>query len=434
LALTYPIARHQLGNGLRVVVSEDHTVPAASIAVCYDVGSRHETPGRTGLAHLFEHLMFEGSRNVRAGEHMRLMQEHGGISNGGAGPDSTVYFERLPSGAVDLALWLEADRMATLADGLDTELLDIQRGVITQEIHQRVDSVPFGDIHHRLIAGVYPAGHPYHHPVTGSLADLAAATLDDVRGFFRAWYTPSNAVLAVTGDITAEALFAAAERYFGPVPAGPQPAQAPAQTLGASTWPSRDQTSGPVPFASVALGFRLPPNSVTDPEIFACDLALRILADGTASRAHQVLARDMQAAHQVAAYTDPRNGGNSMGVMTAAAMPGADPAVIEKTLLAELDALAAREPDPAELARARAAIERDLLETLSSSLGRVMNLAAFTTAFDAPDAINTYLDRLDGITPARVSQAAARWLRPDCAATVITCPAAPRPGALSSEE
>jgi predicted Zn-dependent peptidase len=427
LTLKYPIARHQLSNGMRVVVSEDHNVPAASIAVCYDVGSRHETLGRTGLAHLHEHLMFEGSAHVRPGEHIQVMQEHGGLVNAGTGHDTTTYIEHLPAGAVDLALWLEADRMATLTDGLTQDRLDNQRAVIGQEIRQRIENVPFGTTGDRLAAAVYPAGHPYHHPVGGSLADLAAATVDDVRDFFARWYTPANAVLAITGDVTAETVIASAERYFGPVPAGPRPAQPPVQLLGTSTVPSRDETTGPVPFPQVALGWRLPVNSVTDPEIFAADAALRILADGPGSRAHQVLARDMHAVHQVAADTSPRNAGNSIGVITAAAMPAADPASIEKALLAEVEVLASGEPTEQEMTRVRAAIEAGLLEGVSASLGRAMHLAGFTTGFDAPEAINSYLDRLAAVTPAMVTQAAAKWLRPEAAATVITRPAAPSP-------
>lgn len=426
MALSYPVARYQLSNGLRVVVSEDRTVPAVSLAVCYDVGSRHETAGLTGLAHLFEHLMFSGSRNVRAGEHMRVMQEHGGITNAGTFFDWTIYFSHMPSGAVDLALWLEADRMATMAEGLDQARLDAQKGVVRQEIHQRYDTAPFGNVEHRLGAGVYPEGHPYHHPIAGSLDDLQAVTLDDCRDFFGRWYTPANAVLAVTGDVAADELFGAAERYFGPVPAGPVPAQPPAQVLSPMTSPARDESTEPVPCALVAMGFRLSPNSITGPEIFACDLALRILGGGTASRAYQVLCRDMHAAHEVTARTEPRSAGNSMGCLTALAMPGTDPAVIEKALTAELDGLAAREPDAAELGRARAAAERDVLETVSGSLTRAWTLAGFTIGFDSPEAVNTYLDRLAAVTPAQVREAAATWLRPDAAATVITHPANPR--------
>ena len=170
MTLTYPVARHQLGNGLRVVASEDHAAPAATVHLHYDVGSRHEAPGRTGLAHLFEHMMFEGSARVAPGEHARLMQSCGAVFNGGTATDLTVYFEHLPAGALDLALWLEADRMATHGDGLTQELLDTQRAVITQEKHQRFDNVPYGNIERAAAQAGVPVRAPLPPPgdrVTG---------------------------------------------------------------------------------------------------------------------------------------------------------------------------------------------------------------------------------------------------------------------------
>ena len=433
MTLGYPVVQHQLGNGLRVVVSEDHAVPSATVHLHYDVGSRHEAPGRTGLAHLLEHLMFEGSRNVAPGEHAALMQGCGAVFNGATAPDLTAYFQHLPAGAVELALWLEADRMATLADGLTQELLDAQRGVVTQERHQRHD-VPFGSIEPRLLALVYPSGHPYRNLVIGSPEDLHAATLDDAAGFFTAFYAPGNAVLAVTGDVTAERVLAGAERYFGPVPAGPQPPRVPARVLEPAAGQARDDGAEAVPFAVTALGFRLPPNSVTDPEIFACDQALRILAGGMPSRAHQVLVREMHAAQHVSAHTDPRAGGNSLGTIAVHAMPGVPADVAEKALMAELDALAADGPAEEELACARAAAERQMLASLSGSAGRAAGLAHFAAAFGDPALVNTLPDRIAAVTPDQVRQAAARWLRPDCAAIVTTRPASPPAGGPSRQE
>jgi zinc protease len=437
LTLGYPVAQHRLDNGLRVVASEDHVSPAVTVHLQYDVGSRHEEPGRTGLAHLAEHLMFEGSRNVRPGEHAELMRACGAVYNGATDADLTVYFEHLPAGALELAFWLEADRMATVVEGLDQELLDAQRGVITQERHQRYDNVPYGNIEERLLALVYPAGHPYQHPVIGSLADLQTATVAEVAQFFRTWYAPGNAVLAVTGDIEPEQVFDAAQTYFGPIPGGPRRPPVPARVLGPAVARCRDDAVETVPGAMTALGFRLPPDSVTDPGMVACDLALRILADGKASRAHQVLVRELKAARQVQAHTDSRVGGNSLGVITVSAMPAdadadadADAAsaaasadVIEEVLTAELGALATSEPGELELACALAAAERELLATVSRSQGRAFYLAYFTAAFGDPDLINTAADRLRAITPAQVREAAAEWLIPDRAAIVTTSPA-----------
>jgi zinc protease len=433
LILGYPVAQHQLGNGLRVVVSEDHATPSATVHLHYDVGSRHEVPGRTGLAHLLEHLMSQGSRNVAPGEHAALMHGCGAVFNASTAADLTTYFQHLPAGAMELALWLEADRMATLAEGLSQELLDAQRGVVIQEMHQRYD-VPFGSIEPRLLALVYPPSHPYHRLVIGSTDDLNAVTLQDVAGFFGAFYVPGNAVLAVTGDVIAEQVFGAAERYFGPVPAGPAPPHVPATVLEPAGAQARDDAAEAVPFAITALGWRLPPNSVTDPEIFACDMALRILADGPPSRAHQVLVRELQAAQDVSAVTDPRNGGNSLGMVTVPAMPGVPDGIIEKALGAELDALAADGPTEQELACARAAAGRDMLDSFSSIQGRAAGLAFFAATFGDPALINTLPSRITAITAAQVRHAAATWLRPHSAAVVTTRPALPAADGLSPEE
>jgi predicted Zn-dependent peptidase len=427
LTLSYPVAQHTLGNGLRVVVSEDHACPTATVYLAYDVGSRDEGPGRTGLAHLFEHLMFSGSRSVASGEHAALMNGCGAVFNAGTSADLTVYFQHLPAGAVDLALWLEADRMASLCDGLTQERLDNERGVITQEKHQRYD-VPFGSIGLRLPALVYPSGHPYHHPVIGSLDDLHAAALGDVAGFFQAFYRPGNAVLAVTGDVNAEQVFAAADRYFGAIPGGPQPPHVPVPVLKAAAGQARDDSSEPVPFGVTALGWRLPPNSVTDPDIFACDLALRILAGGPASRAHQALVRQLQYAQQVTAQTEPRAAGNSLGMVSVQAMPGVPDGAIEKALTVDMEMLAEFGPEAAELACAQAAAERQMLAHLSDSAGRAAALAQFTVTFGDPALVNTLPDRIAAVTPAQVRQATARWLRPDSAA-IVTVRTAPAPAA-----
>jgi len=434
LTLGYPVACHRLGNGLRVVVSEDHAAASVTVHVHYDAGSRDERPGRSGLAHLLEHLMFVGSRNAGPGEHAGLLAACGGRFNGGTAADRTVYFEHLPAGAAELALWLEADRMATLHEMLSQELLDTQRAVVIQEKYQRYDNVPYGDTDQRLLALVYPSGHPYHHPVSGSVADLRAVTLDDVRGFFRACYAPGNAVLAVTGDVVAKQVLAAAERYFGPVPAGPARPRIPAVVLEPAAGPARDDAAGAVPSAMTTAGFRLPANSVTDPGILACDLALRILAGGTPSRLHRVLTDELQAAREVRARTAPRTRGNSLGVITVPAMPGAGGAVIEKALADELARLGGGEPGEDELACARAGAERELLAALSASTGRAAALAYHAAAFGDPGLINTAASRIAAITPAQVRQAAATWLRPQCAAIVTTRPAPPPGGRPSPKE
>ena len=218
-------SQRRLPNGLRVIVAPDHLAPVVAINLWYDVGSRHEQPGKTGFAHLFEHFMFQGSRHVSKSEHMSLIQGAGGVNNATTFFDRTNYFETLPSHQLDLGLWLEADRMATLLDALSQENLDNQREVVKNEKRQSYDNRPYGSFYEKLMAAVFPADHPYHHTPIGSMADLDAASLDDVISFFREWYAPNNAVLTIAGDVTTDEGFAAADRWFGPIPANAALAQ-----------------------------------------------------------------------------------------------------------------------------------------------------------------------------------------------------------------
>src|SRR6476619_4139912 len=219
MPLDYPIHEKTLPNGLRVIVSPDASVPNVTVNLWVNVGSRHEAPGRTGFAHLFEHLMFQGSRNVASGEHFTRLMAEGGRLNATTWFDRTNYFETVPKGAYELALWMEADRHGHLLDAVNQENLDNQRDVVKEEKRQRYDNVPYGKALIDIYATVFPEGHPYHHPTIGSMEDLDAATLDDVHAFFRAHYGPNNTVLTLVGDITPEDGFAAAEKYFGPLPA-----------------------------------------------------------------------------------------------------------------------------------------------------------------------------------------------------------------------
>src|SRR5688500_12822765 len=221
--LGYPIVQHSLANGLRVISSPDHIAPSVAVNLWYDVGSRDEEQGRTGFAHLFEHVMFQGSAHVVSGQHIALLQAAGAVVNATTWFDRTNYFETLPSGGLDLALWLEADRLGSLLDALTTENLDNQREVVKEEKRQRYDNVPYGDAMRRLIELTFPADHPYGHTVIGSMEDLNAATVEDVAAFFATHYVPNNAVLSIVGDCDPDAAFAKAETYFGHIPAGPQP-------------------------------------------------------------------------------------------------------------------------------------------------------------------------------------------------------------------
>ncbi len=275
---SYPITQTVLGNGLRVIASPDHNAPSVAVNLWYDVGSRHEQPGRTGFAHLFEHIMFQGSANVAAGQHIGLMQAAGAMVNATTSMDRTNYFETLPTGGADLALWLEADRMGTLLDALTQENLDTQREVVKEEKRQRYDNVPYGDAMQRLIELTFPPEHPYGHTTIGSMDDLNAATLEDVRAFFGSHYLPNNAVLTIAGDLEPQDAFARAERYFGALAPDIDPADPIETPLPQITGLPQDEISAAVPADAIYLTWRLP---TRDTAAFdAADLACRSSVTG----------------------------------------------------------------------------------------------------------------------------------------------------------
>ncbi len=222
-ALDYPVHTARLANGLRLVVSPDRSVPVVAVNLWYDVGSRDEPAGQTGWAHLFEHLMFQGSAHVAAGEHMQLLQNAGGSVNGTTWFDRTNYFETVPTGALDLALWLEADRMASLADNLDAANLYTQREVVKEEKRQRYDNVPYGHTLSHLVELLFPADHPYGHVTIGSMADLDLATPQAASDFFHRHYRPGNAVLTLVGDVGVRDAVKRVEKAFGRIPGSAPP-------------------------------------------------------------------------------------------------------------------------------------------------------------------------------------------------------------------
>ena len=281
---------HRLDNGLRLVLSEDHLTPVAAVCLWYDVGSRQEVEGRTGLAHLFEHLMFQGSAQVKGNGHFELVQGAGGSLNGSTSFERTNYFETMPAHQLELALWLEADRMGSLLSALDQESLDNQRDVVKNERRQRYDNVPYGTAFERMAALVYPEGHPYHHIPIGSMADLDAATLDDARLFFRTNYAPNNAVLAVVGDIDPEQTLAWVEKYFGSIPsfegkAPPRDGSLPG-VIGKEV---RVEIREDVPARALMAAYRMPQDGTR--ECDAAEVALTILGDGLSSRLYNRLVR-----------------------------------------------------------------------------------------------------------------------------------------------
>ncbi len=394
---TLRFSQRRLENGLRVIVAPDNLAPVVAINIWYVVGSRHEQPGRTGFAHLFEHFMFQGSRHVAKTEHFSIIQSAGGVNNATTYFDRTNYFETMPSHQYEVGLWLEADRMATLLDALDQENLDNQREVVKNEKRQSYDNRPYGSFYERLMGAVFPAGHPYHHTPIGSMEDLNAASVDDVVTFFRTWYAPNNAVLSIVGDVDEEAAHAAAARYFGPIPANwdiKQPAVPPIEPVIGHEM--RETVPDAVPLTRVHFGFRCPPYG--SKEFDALEVCSQILAGGRGSRLYRNLVREQKVAQDVTAFGLPLVGGASFFGGWVTVRPDSDEETCERAFLEQLERLTDELVTDDELARARALIEASELGALSRVEEVADRLSMIAALFDRPQLVNEQLPRYLAVT------------------------------------
>ena len=408
VTLAYPIHERTLANGLRVIASPDHVAPSVAVNLWYDVGSRHEEPGRTGFAHLFEHVMFQGSAHVPSGQHIALLQSAGASVNATTWFDRTNYFAALPAGGLDLALWLEADRLGTLLDALTQENLDNQREVVKEEKRQRYDNVPYGDVMERLTTMTFPADHPYGHTTIGSMDDLNAATVDDVATFFRTHYLPNNAVLSIVGDVDAETAFARAETYFGHLSPGPPPPEPPEVSLPPLAGQPRVETSADVPADAVYLTYRLPARDTRAYD--AVDLLFSVLGQGQTSRLHKSLVRSRELAEGTGASAMGLIGGNSFGIAYARARDGVAIEALEEALVSEIDALASEGPTETELRRAKAQYERQWLHELARVDSRADAFGEFATLEHDPHRVNVRLAEVEAVDRAAIQQAAQDWV------------------------
>ncbi len=403
----------RLANGLRLIIAEDHLAPVVAVNIWYGVGSKHEVPGKTGFAHLFEHVMFQGSAHVAKAEHIGLIQSVGGTMNGTTWLDRTNYFETVPSHQLELALWLEADRMGTLPDALSQENLDNQRDVVKNEKRWSYDNRPYGSWNERTLAGVFPPEHPYHHTAIGSMEDLDAASLEDVRSFFKMHYAPNNAVLSIVGDVDPIAVQGWVERYFGGIPANPAlPIDLGDLSLPLSLGGERRETvADRIPLPRIYFAFRAP--AYGDRRLDALDLAGQILAGGKGSRLHRRLVRDERIAQDVALFSLGLIGGASVTAGWVTARPGVDLARLEAGYWEELQRIAGEAPSEDELARAKALTEADELEALQGVAERADRLSMYATLFDDPDLINRMLPRYLAVTRDEIRDACAAVFRDD---------------------
>jgi predicted Zn-dependent peptidase len=415
-----PFEEYRLENGLRVILSRDTAAPVVAINLWYNVGSKNERPGRTGFAHLFEHMMFQGSKHVPENGHFALIEQAGGSLNGSTWLDRTNYFETLPAHYLELGLWLESDRLGWLLPAMTQEKLDNQRDVVKNERRWRVDNQPYGDWDERIQAQVFPPDHPYHHSVIGSMEDLDAASLEDVEEFFRTYYAPNNAVLTLCGDFEPDEAKRLVERYFGEIPAGPPVPPLPGRveippTLGGEV---REVVRQDISLPRLYLTYRTPPYGTE--EFYAAAVAAQVLAWGKASRLYRSLIREQRLAQDVVAYAFPIVAGASMLALWATARPGVDPADLEAALLRELEGLRAVRGD--EVERARNLIEARRLVELQRVDERADQLSMYATLFDDPGRINTELDRIRAVTPESIRDIAERFLGEDNRAVLLYLP------------
>jgi zinc protease len=416
-----PFSRHRLDNGLEVVLSRDTQVPVVAVNLWYRVGSRDERPGRTGFAHLFEHMMFQGSEHVPETAHFAHIEQAGGSLNGSTWLDRTNYYETLPANHLELGLWLESDRLGWLVGAMTQEKLDNQRDVVKNERRWRVDNQPYGDWDERLQAMIYPPDHPYHHSVIGSMEDLDAASLEDVETFFKTYYRPNNAVLTLCGDFEEERALALIDRWFGPIPAGDPVPPIPGRTEIPTVLdrPVRETVEQDISLSRVYRAYRIPPYGAES--WYAAGVAAHILAWGKAARLNRGLVREKRLAQDVVAYAFPVVVGASMLVLWATARPGVAPAELEAALDDELRDLSTVTEE--EVTRAVRLIEARQLDELQKVDERADQLSMFTCLFDDPGLINTEIDRIRAVSAEDVRAFAARHLEPERAATITYVPA-----------
>ncbi|MEV4831610.1 pitrilysin family protein [Micromonospora sp. NPDC049257] len=419
----WPIETTRLDNGLRVVVSEDRTAPAVAVNLWYDVGSRHEPAGQTGFAHLFEHLMFEGSVNVAKTEHMKLIQGSGGSLNATTNPDRTNYFETVPAEHLELALWLEADRMGGLVPALTQHTLDNQRDVVKNERRQRYENVPYGDAWLRLLPLLYPPGHPYHHATIGSMADLNAADLATFQAFHQTYYAPDNAVLTVVGDATAAEVFALAQRYFGAIPArGDIPAAPDGHTVARTGRPAVETVTAEVPAARVYVAHRTHPFG--SPGYDVATVAATVLGSGRGSRLYQRLADGERLAQPdlVGAYGVDLAHAPAPVIATATARPGVGAQRLAAGVAEVVDELATVPVTATELDRAKALLSTAWWRQMATVDGRADALGRYATQFGDPAKT---ADRLPGwlsVTAGQIAELAADLLTPTDRVTLTYLP------------
>jgi zinc protease len=410
-----------LPNGLRVIISEDHTAPVFSVVVNYNVGSRNERQGRTGFAHLFEHMMFKGSENVGQNEHPYLMFMNGGNMNGTTNKDRTLYYETLPANQLDLALFLEADRMRSLA--ITKENLDNQRNAVQEERRLGVDNVPYGKTGDTLPRLAYQ-NFAYAHSVIGSMDDLSAATVEDVASFFKMYYAPNNAVIAIVGDVDPKTTIEKVKQFFGPIPRQPAP---PAVDMSEPATTAERRVTLEDQLARLPrLDMAFKVSEGASPDYDALDVLSTILSGGRSARFYEDIVRQKQLATSANAFVSESRGPGLFQI-SATPTPNTSLADLEAAITAELDRIKSGTISNEELEKARAAAQRSFVSTMGSSLGRAINLSQSAVFYNDPGRFAAEPERIAKVTAADVQRVAAKYFTPANRTVVVTTPKGVRP-------
>lgn len=408
---------------MRVVVHTDRSSPIVAVHLMYHVGSKNERPGRTGLAHLLEHLLFEGSQNCPKGEFDRLLEGVGGSNNGSTWLDRTNYYEVVPSHAVELALWLERERMAFFLPVLDEEMLEVQRGVVINERRQSYENRPYGLADERLSEMLFPAGHPYSWPTIGYTRDLQVVSLADARDFFGTHYVPANAVLVLAGDVGADEGFRLAETYFGDIPGGTPPATVAADDAPPS--PAEEEMEDRVSFPRVYRAFRTPGYGSRD--WIALDVLSYLLGDGESSRLQRSMVRERQLVQDVDTFLYPTELNGIFGVV-ATARSGVPAGRLRDAFSEVLERVAEDGVSEAELSGAVRRARRDHVAGLTSLEERAEELAYAATVLGSAEALEEVMQGYATVTPDEIRGVVERYLAPDQSATLTVVPSGAEEG------
>ena len=404
--LRVPYQMFTLPNGLQVILHEDHSVPVVAVNTWFHVGSGDEQPGRTGFAHLFEHIMFMGSEHVPTGEFDRQLEAAGADNNGSTTEDRTNYYEDGPANALALMLYLDSDRLGFLLPEITPDKVDLQRGVVQNERRQSYENRPYGLAQENILQRLFPADHPYHWPVIGSMADLQAATIEDVRRFFQTYYTPNNATLAIAGDITARDARRLVERYFGDIPRGPAVTRRPppaVQVPDVVNAVIEDRVQVPRVYDAWHTVKAFAPDDAT------LDVVANVLAGGRSSRLYRRLVYELQIATDVVAFQDGSRIDGKFEIY-ATARSGHALGELQTVIDEELQKLADQGPTVREVERAQNSFEAQFLSRMEQVGGKADQLNFYNYFVGTPDYFQQDLDRYRKVTPAAVQGAVRRYL------------------------